>query len=305
MSENLATIDSTQPDPALEVVKVAGSIGAEIRGVSLSGHLSEATVARIRAVLLEHKVVFFRDQNDLDDAAQEAFAARFGELQKHPMAKAAGDSDALLELTEGYSASLWHTDLTFVTEPSAFSILRPIALPPYGGDTLWANAAAAYRRLPEPLRLLADSLWAIHSSNFDFDGTFNDDYKARMPDYGSNPAKHVSEVEHPVVHVHPETGERSLILGSWMQRFVGLNKADSAKIFEILQSYVSMPENTVRWHWRLGDVAMWDNRATQHRAVPDYGDGPRVLRRATVLGSVPVAIDGTPSRRRGAAAVAQ
>ncbi len=284
----------------LEVVRVAGSIGAEIRGVQLGGDLDEQTVAQIRAVLLEHKVIFFRGQHDLDDAAQEAFAARFGELQKHPMVAATGSSAALMELTEGYSASVWHTDLTFVTEPSAFSILRPVELPPIGGDTLWANAASAYRRLPEPLRVLADNLWAIHATNFDFDGNFNDDYKARMKDYGSNTAKHVNQVEHPVVHVHPETGERSLILGSWVKRFVGLNNADSAKIFEILQSYISMPENTVRWHWQLGDVAMWDNRATQHRAVPDYGDGPRVLRRATVLGSVPTAIDGRKSHRREA-----
>ncbi|MCB2079207.1 MAG: TauD/TfdA family dioxygenase [Novosphingobium sp.] len=284
----------------LEVVKVAGSIGAEIRGVSLAKGLDDETVARIRATLLEHKVIFFRGQHDLDDAGQEAFAARFGELQKHPMVAAAGSSEALMELTEGYSASVWHTDLTFVTEPSAFAVLRPIALPEFGGDTLWANAANAYRLLPGPLRMLADNLWAIHATNFDFDGAFNDDYKARMGNYGANTARHVAEVEHPVVHVHPETGERSLILGSWVKRFVGLNNADSAKIFEILQSYISMPENTVRWHWQAGDVAMWDNRATQHRAVPDYGDGPRILRRATVLGSVPVAIDGSRSHRRAA-----
>jgi taurine dioxygenase len=287
-------------EPALEIVRVAGSIGAEIGGVRLAGDLDAATVAAIRAALLEHKVVFFRDQHHLDDAEQEAFAARFGELQKHPMVDAAGASAALLELTEGYSASIWHTDITFATEPPAFAVLRPVELPPFGGDTLWANAANAYRRLPEPLRLLADNLWAIHATNFDFDGSFSDEYKARMGNYAANTAKHVVQVEHPVVHVHPETGERSLILGAWLRRFVGLNNADSAKIFEVLQSHVAMPENTVRWKWRPGDVAMWDNRATQHRSVPDYGDGPRVLRRATVLGSVPTAIDGSRSRLRAA-----
>jgi taurine dioxygenase len=301
MADNSKLTEVSQAGGApLEIIKVAGSIGAEIRGVKVSGAIDGETVAQIRETLLQHKVVFFRDQHHLDDDGQEAFAARFGELQKHPMVKAAGASAALLELTEGYSASIWHTDLTFVLEPSAFSILRPIELPSYGGDTLWANAASAYRRLPEPLRLLADNLWAIHATDFDFAGTFNDDYKAKMKNYGANTAKHVDEIEHPVVHLHPETGERSLILGSWVKRFVGLNNADSAKIFEILQSYVSMPENTVRWHWRMGDVAMWDNRATQHRAVPDYGDGPRVLRRATVLGSVPRATDGSESRRRAA-----
>lgn len=301
MTDNLDAMPFAQAGgQSLEITRVAGSIGAEIHGLRLSGDLDAATVLAIRAALLRYKVVFFRGQDHLNDDNQEAFAALFGELQKHPMVKAAGNSAALLELTEGYSASVWHTDLTFVTEPSALAILRPIALPSFGGDTLWANAANAYLRLPEPLRALADKLWAIHATDFDFDGAFNDEYKAKMKNYGANTAKHVDQIEHPVVHIHPETGERSLILGSWVKRFVGLNNVDSAKIFEILQSYITMPENTVRWTWRMGDVALWDNRATQHRAVPDYGDEPRILRRATVLGSVPQAIDGTFSRRRAA-----
>jgi len=285
--------------PEIEVVRVTGSIGAEIRGVTLSGDLDAGTVARIRAALLEHKVVFFRDQHHLDDAGQEAFAALFGELQKHPMAKAAGQSAALLELdkAEAYAASIWHTDLTFLPDPAAFAVLRAMEVPPIGGDTMWANAANAYRRLPAPLKPLAESLWAIHSTDFDFAGTFTEEYKSRMRDYGANTKKNPVVSEHPVVQVHPETGERSLILGSWVKRFVGLNNADSAKIFEVLQSYVSEPENTVRWKWQLGDVAMWDNRATQHRSVPDFGDAPRRLRRATVLGTVPTALDGSRSRR--------
>ncbi len=281
---------------ALEIIPVAGSIGAEIRGVRLSGDLDENTITQIRSALLEHKVVFFRDQHHLDDASQEAFSALFGDLQKHPMVNSAGASTALLELTEGFSASVWHTDLTFMPDPSAFAILRPLKLPRVGGDTMWANAARAYEQLPAPLKTLADVLWAIHSTDFDFDGEFNDAYKARMGDYARNTAKHVVRTEHPVVQVHPETGERSLILGSWVKRFVGLTNSETAKLFEVLQDYVSRPENTVRWHWRMGDVAMWDNRATQHRAVPDYGDDPRVLRRSTVLGTVPTGIDGRQSR---------
>ncbi|MDG2005206.1 MAG: TauD/TfdA family dioxygenase [Novosphingobium sp.] len=282
---------------ALQVIPVAGSIGAEIRGVALAGDLPQDVIDAIRAALLRHKVVFFRGQHELGDASQEAFAARFGELQRHPMVKAAGESDALLELTEGYSASVWHTDLTFMPDPSAFAVLRPLELPEFGGDTLWANAANAYAQLPPPLKPLADTLWAIHSTDYDFDGNFSEEYRARMRDYGQNTKKHVARTEHPVVQVHPETGERSLILGAWLQRFVGLGNADTAKLFDVLQAHVTKPENTVRWSWRMGDVAMWDNRATQHRAVPDYGEGPRVLRRATVLGTVPTGIDGRQSRR--------
>lgn len=282
---------------ALEVIPVAGTIGAEIRSVAVSGDLPQDMIDAIRATLLEYKVVFFRDQHQLDDAGQEAFAARFGELQRNPMVEAAGDSDALMELTEGYSASIWHTDLTFMPDPSAFAVLRPLQLPERGGDTIWANAAHAYELLPAPLKPLADTLWAIHATDFDFDGSFSEAYKTRMKDYAANTKKHVARTEHPVVQVHPETGERSLILGAWMKRFVGLNNADSAKIFEVLQGWVTLPENTVRWSWRMGDVAMWDNRATQHRAVPDYGDGSRIFRRATVLGTVPTSIDGRRSRR--------
>ncbi len=288
-----------QAAAAPQVVPVTGSIGAEIRGIELSGNLSEEAVALIRQALLDHKVVFFRDQHHLDDAAQEAFSARFGALQKHPMARAAGSSEALLDLeeSEAYAASIWHTDMTFMPDPAAFAILRAIELPEVGGDTMWANAANGYQRLPEPLRLFADSLWAIHSSDFDFDGSFDEDYKARMKQYGAGPARAVLRTEHPVVQVHPESGERSLILGSWFDRFVGLRKADSTKIFEILQSYVTDPANTVRWQWRSGDVAMWDNRATQHRSVPDHGTAARKLRRSTVLGTVPTGVDGRQSRR--------
>ena len=300
MSDTLTVPEAAQAGSrSIEVVPVTGSIGAEIRGVTLSGDLDAATISDIRAALLEHKVIFFRDQHHLDDVQQEAFSALFGELQKHPMVKAAGESDAILELDKSaaYAASVWHTDMTFLPDPAAFAVLRPLELPPVGGDTMWANAANAYRRLPAPLKPLADSLRAIHSTDFDFDGSFGEDYKARMRDYGANTKKHVVRTEHPVVQIHPETGERSLILGSWVKRFAGLNNTDSAKIFEVLQSYVSDPENTVRWTWRMGDVAMWDNRATQHRSVPDFGDAPRKLRRSTVLGTVPTAIDGSRSRR--------
>jgi len=300
MSKTLTATEAKESrTPLIEVVPVTGSIGAEIRGVKVSGELDADTLDQIRAALLKHKVIFFRDQHHLDDAQQEAFSALFGELQKHPMVKAAGGSNALLELGEGasYAASVWHTDMTFLPDPAAFAVLRPIILPEVGGDTMWANAANAYHRLPEPLKPLADNLWSIHSSDFDFEGSFDEAYKARMDDYGANTKKHPVRTEHPVVQVHPETGERSLILGSWVKRFVGLNNADSARIFEVLQSYVSDPENTVRWTWRMGDVAMWDNRATQHRSVPDHGDAPRKLRRSTVLGTVPTAIDGRRSQR--------
>jgi len=283
----------------LEIAPVAGRIGAEIKGVRLAADLDDNIIASIRQAILRHKVVFFRGQDHLDDNSHEAFSARLGPLLKHPSARAADGSEAILELqtSEAFAASLWHTDLTFIPQVAAFSILRPQVLPACGGDTLWANTVEAYNRMPAPLKNLADSLWGLHSTQFDFDGYFSDEYKQRLGQYADSPAVKQMVTEQPVVHVHPETGERGLILGSWLKRFVGLTTWQSRKIFEIFQELIEAPENTVRWHWQMGDVAIWDNWATQHRSVPDMGDEPRVLRRVTVAGtSVPVSVDGRPSR---------
>lgn len=142
---------------------------------------------------------------------------------------------------------------------------------------------------------MADNLWAIHSNAYD--------YAAVRPRATAEEKRHFEEVftstiyetEHPVVRVHPETGEKSLLLGNFVQRLVGLSKSDSAKLYEVFQSYVTAPENTVRWRWQVGDVAIWDNRANQHYAVNDYGDQHRVVRRATVDGDVPIGVDGRRS----------
>lgn len=285
----------------VEVVPVAGRIGAVIQGVQLSGDLEQDTVDLIRQAILKYKVVFFRDQHHLDDATHEAFSARLGPLLKHPNAAVAGDSQSILELksSEGYSAANWHTDMTFMPQVAAFSILRPCVLPSIGGDTLWANTVEAYKRMPEPLKALLDNLWGLHSTQFDFEGHFSEEYKSRLGPYRDKPPSHIIETEHPVVHLHPETGERALILGIWLKRFVGLTNSQSQKLYEIFQEQIELPENTVRWHWQMGDVAIWDNLATQHRSVPDYGDQTRTLRRVTVSGSsVLKSIDGRPSRLR-------
>lgn len=282
------------------VLPLSPSIGAEIRDIRLSGDLEPETVQAIRDAVLKHKVVLFRDQHHLDDEVQEAFSALFGELQK-PLATTIGDTTAVLELTGGYSTSAWHADMTFMPDPLAFSILRPIELPPLGGDTMWANAATGYNSLPTPLKLLADSLWSLQTSDFD-QGAFNEDRRARIAEASKEDSiyarqKLVVRTEHPVVIVHPETSERSLLVGPDVKRFIGMNNADSGKILEILQSYVTMPENTIRWSWRPGDVAMWDNLATQHRSVPDHGNAQRVLRRTALRGTTLKGIDGRSSRR--------
>lgn len=292
--------NATATDSPFDIRPVAGRIGAEIRGVDLARDTADAaTLAGLRDALLRHKVIFFRGQDALDDAAHEAFAARLGEPVAHPTVPVASGSRYLLDLEsrEGEAASSWHTDVTFVPAYPQASILRAITVPAAGGDTLWANAVTAYETLPAPLRALADQLRAVHSNLYD--------YAAARPQGVSSEASRryhevftatVYETEHPVVRVHPETGERALLLGHFVQKLVGLGQADSHRIFAALQEHATLPENTVRWHWQPGDVAIWDNRATQHRAIADFGKQPRHLRRATVAGDVPVGIDGRPSR---------
>ena len=291
-------INAKDAESPLDIVPVAGRIGAEIRGVALSGDLDPVTLAAIRTALVRHKVIFFRDQDRLTDQQHEAFAALLGDPVAHPTVPVAEGSRYLLELDskEGYAASSWHTDVTFVEAYPQASILRAITVPLAGGDTLWANGATAYEELPEPLKTLVDGLWAVHSNKYDYAAALGSKDAERSEEYSRIFASTIYETEHPVVRVHPETGERSLLLGHFVKQFVGLNPADSQRLFAILQDHIAKPENTVRWRWRAGDVAIWDNRSTQHRAIADFGLQRRTLRRATVNGDVPIAIDGRRSR---------
>jgi taurine dioxygenase len=297
-------INAADATSLLDIAPVTGSIGAEIRGVQLSGDLDAATVQAIHAALVRHKVIFFRDQDHLDDAEHEAFAGLFGDPVAHPTVPVADGSRYLLELDsrEGYAASSWHTDVTFVDAYPKGSILRALTIPEAGGDTLWANTEAAYDSLPEPLRQLVNTLRAVHTNDYDYAtvlGNASEDAelnRARQSSHREVFASTVYETEHPVVRVHPVSGQRSLILGHFLKNFVGLNQADTARLFNILQDHVTRPENVVRWRWRKGDVAFWDNQATQHRAVADFGLQRRTLRRATVAGDVPLGIDGRASR---------
>jgi taurine dioxygenase len=285
-------------EEAERVFPISGGLGAELRDVVIRNGMSQEEIDFIYRMLLKYRVLFFRNQHPLTDQAHQDFGRRFGEIVGHPTV-AAQEEPAILELHShrGGRANSWHTDVTFDLQPPKLSILRAVTLPALGGDTVWANTVAAYDHLPLQLKALAEKLWAVHGNDFDYAASrvelLHDDVSKK---YRRQYAAQVIKSEHPVVRVHPDTGEKSLLLGHYAQRFIDCNTYESDRLYEILQAHVTRLENTIRWHWSPGDVAMWDNCSTQHYAVNDYGDRTRVMRRVTIVGEVPVAVDGSPSR---------
>jgi taurine dioxygenase len=285
---------------SLNIRRLSGRIGAEIREIDLGGPLPDETVAAIRSALLGYRVIFFRGQSHMTDAQQEAFAGRLGDLVPHPTEKVKPGTMGILELDAAAGngkADVWHTDVTFVDAYPRYSVLRSIVIPEYGGDTMWASTVAAYEDLSPELKKLAECLWAIHSNKYDYANSATNMTAAEKAHYEKVFASAQYEARHPVVRIHPETGEKSLVLGYFIQRIVGHNHVDSAHLFNLLQNHVIRPENTVRWNWRVGDVAIWDNQATQHYALNDYGTQRRVMRRVTIAGEVPVSVDGHRSEQ--------
>ncbi|GAB16754.1 putative dioxygenase [Gordonia effusa NBRC 100432] len=289
-------VQQTYADGGVTVTKLGENIGARIEGVRLGGELAPEQVEAIRVALASNKVVVFEGQHHLDDDEQYAFAGLLGEqTAPHPTVTSRGSQ---LLTIEG-AANSWHTDVTFVDRIPKASILRAIELPAYGGATTWASTVAAYEQLPKPLRALAEELWATHSNLYDYVGL-------KEPSGGvdvSRKAQHYEEFTnteyqtlHPVVRVHPETGERSLLLGHFAKEFRGLKTSEFNDLYQLLQARIVKLENTFRWNWRLGDVAIWDNRATQHYGIADFGNQKRELHRITLAGDVPVDVNGTSSQ---------
>jgi alpha-ketoglutarate-dependent taurine dioxygenase len=296
----VVTVDADR-DTLLRARALTGRIGAELSGVDLAD-LDESDVAGIRRALLTHRVIFCRGQS-IGATEQIAFASRLGSLTLgHPTLPHLTEEPEIFDLDSiaGASANHWHTDVTFVDRPPIFSVLRAVVVPEVGGDTLWANTVAGYRDLPDDLRQLADGLRAVHSNGHDYGRVDLAGLKGRLrPEQIAHLQTFVSEVyetEHPVVRVHPETGESALLLGGFAHQLVGHSNSESVDLIRIFQSYVTRPENIVRWHWQEGDVAVWDNRATQHYAIADYGDQRRRMQRVTTAGIPAVGLDGHTSR---------
>ncbi|MFJ1767890.1 TauD/TfdA dioxygenase family protein [Amycolatopsis sp. NPDC088138] len=301
----------------LVVKPVAGHIGADIEGVDLAGPLDETTIGAVREALLRYKVVFFRDQW-IDHEQHVALGRRFGDLTRRPNPQSSDVLDKHPEIFtvsphldverygEDYEArfrsrwttaiSGWHTDMSHAVNPPAASILRAEQVPPAGGDTHWANLVAAYEGLSEPLRELADGLRAEHSFFAGYKMVEHDPLDRSMIDMIA--PKQLITV-HPVVRVHPETGERALFVNpSRTDRIVGLSPTESRRLLDLFFEQVTRAEYTVRLRWAPGTIAFWDNRATIHLAAMDnqHLGHARVLHRVTVVGDTPVGPDGFVSQ---------
>jgi taurine dioxygenase len=295
---------NTDNGSAVLIKRVAGHIGAEVSNLDLSRPVSDEGVRAIRQALLQNKVLFFRGQN-IDHAAQVAFTARFGQVTyAHPLEdEPNSDHPEILAIDRRryerrdkrrytYEAR-WHTDVTAVVNPPAGSILRAVTVPEIGGDTTWTNLVAAYEGLSAPLRALADTLKAEH--RFNARQRFKDGDNPYAKRVAANPQVSI----HPVVRVHPETGERALFVSpGFTSHLLDVSQRESEALLELFFDQITKPAYTVRLRWNPGDIAFWDNRATAHLGPQDLDDFDveRVLYRTTLVGDVPVGVDGFRSQ---------
>ena len=292
----------TESPTRLHVRPLTGRIGAEIRGIDLAGEIDESTIADIRDALLAHKVVFFPAQH-LNADQHSAFGRRFGELTAaHPVIPGIAGHPEVFEIDYTKSRELyatygdlterqergvhWHTDVTFVERPPLGSILNAIVIPPAGGDTLWSNQVAAYEGLSESLQRFLDGLTAVHSGKEQFSRILAS--RETDVEWDGSVYDQLQPVVHPVVRTHPETGERALFVNpGFTSHIVELARPESDALLAYLYQHSTKPEFTVRYHWTAGDLAFWDNRATQHAVVGDFGDQHRVIQRVTIRGDKP------------------
>jgi taurine dioxygenase len=282
---------------SIKVEPMTCAIGAELGNVNLGAASRDAgLVAEIRALLLRYKVLFFRDQ-DITRAEHVAFAKHFGDLEDHPVAGSDPENPGLVRIYKTPDAPIdryensWHTDATWREKPPFGCVLRCVECPPVGGDTMWANMAEAYNRLPDHIKATIADLRARHSIEASFGAAMPIEkrlaLKAQFPD-----------AEHPVVRTHPETGEKILFVNAFTTHFTNYHTPErvrfgqdanpgAALLLNYLVSQAFVPEYQVRWRWKPNSMAMWDNRSTQHYAVMDYPPCHRKMERAGIIGDQP------------------
>ena len=272
-----------------DIRPVAGALGADITGIDLAAGLDDATVAALRKALLDHLVIFVRDQS-LTPAQFSAFARRFGEPIAYPLVKGLDDHPeiiavAKLEHERVNFGGVWHSDTTYLERPPMGSLLLARELPPYGGDTLFANQYLAYETLSPGMRRFLDGAKGVSSSaKADVSRTRED----RVKSDGTQQARQELTAEHPAVRTHPETGRKALFVNTaHTTRFADMTAEESAPILNYLFQHQIRPEFTCRLTWRPGTLAFWDNRCAQHNPVNDYHGFRRIMHRITLAGDTP------------------
>jgi len=279
---------------SIKVEPLTCSIGALLSNVNLGvASRDSAMVAEIRALLLKHRVLFFRDQ-DITRAEHVAFARHFGELEDHPVAGSDPENPGLVRIyknpdqpNDRYENS-WHTDATWREKPPFGCVLRCVECPPVGGDTMWANMVLAYEKLPDQVKAQIAGLRARHSIEASFGAAMP--IEKRLALHAQFP-----DAEHPVVRTHPETGEKVLFVNAFTTHFTNFHTAENVRygqdhthgasdLLRYLISQAAVPEYQVRWRWQPNSMAMWDNRSTQHYAVMDYPPCHRKMERAGIVG---------------------
>jgi taurine dioxygenase len=277
--------------PQLDIRPLSGALGAEIHGVDLGANPDDATIAAVRQVLLEHGVIFFRDQR-FDSEQHKALARRFGDIFIHPNFYGTQPDPEIVEIRREPGDTRivgeeWHTDTTMMPAPPMGAILYAIEVPPYGGDTLFANQYLAYETLSDGMKRMLGGLRAVHS-----------DRKVAGPRAGVNQGRSTRARDddawretvsvHPVVRTHPETGRKLLYVNaSYTVGFEDMTEEESAPLLAFLLAHGHRPEFTCRFRWAPGSVAFWDNRCTKHLAIHDAGPFRRVMRRVQVAGDKP------------------
>jgi taurine dioxygenase len=279
-----------QTTTRLEIQPIAGALGAEIHGVDLGSDLDDATVAEIRQALLDHCVVFFRDQ-EFGAEQHKRLARRFGEIFIHPNYYGTQADPEIVEIRREIGDTKvvgedWHTDTTMVAEPPMGAILYAIEVPPYGGDTLFANQYLAYETLSDGMKRLLDGLRAVHSDRT---------VAGPKVDHAGRSTKARADADwretisvHPVVRTHPETGRKLLFVNySYTMNFEGMTEEESRPLLHYLFEQGHRPEFTCRFRWTKGAVAFWDNRCVKHLAVHDAQPFRRYMRRIQIAGDRP------------------
>lgn len=272
----------------LQVIPQSGALGAEIRGVDLTAELTQDLLAEIRALLIEHEVIFFREQN-IQPAQQRALALSFGALQTHPAYNTVEGYPeiAILESTPEKPTRIeaWHADMTFRQHPPMGTVLRSVIVPPRGGDTLWSSMTTAYDGLSSAMQAFLEPLTAVHDFSWGFKESLAEPGGAeRLADaVAANPP-----VEHPVIRTHPESGKKVIYVNSLFTTHIrDLPPRESAAVLAFLYQHIASDEYTCRFAWRPDSIAIWDNRSTQHKPINDYFPAARKLHRITIDGDRP------------------